>query len=455
MFCPKCARENLERNKFCNGCGASLRIESSPVQSFAPPASIVPPPAPPLKIETQTVSPTPQLDDSFAKPEFNQETSTGKSIEAGRISLPIAVADEKWNEENNAGAAKVAENSEAHFDNLLLALDERIVDDISAVGISEPEAALKTENRLKEPLNDYFSEVAGKYGTSRRQSPTDKNNRLVATIPIVAGAIVLLGLLGAALYFTNKNQTVPTNIVAANEKTPDENVSSKRTPPQAPPEMVRVAGGEFMMGANSGDEFSRPAHLVSVKPFFIDKTEVTCEEYKKFVDATGHQPPVGWQNGNFPPGAARRPVTGVNWDDANAFAKWRDKRLPSEAEWEFAARGTDGRIYPWGNDWKPEMANADKQKTSVQDVAASDGQSPFGVFDLSGNAWEWTADDALPYPNGKPFESNAADAKIIRGGFFGSSKEKATAIFRRSWGARSETDYTNTGFRCVRDIPSN
>src|SRR5688572_1012757 len=124
--------------------------------------------------------------------------------------------------------------------------------------------------------------------------------------------------------------------------------------------MAYVPGGDFTMGRDDGDEYERPAHLVTVKPFFIDLNEVTNEDYEKFVKEKGYQPPASWKTGTYPEGAGRLPVTGVNWEDANAYAAWAGKRLPTEEEWEFAARGADGRTYPWGNEWQPGQANADK-----------------------------------------------------------------------------------------------
>src|SRR5690349_20022879 len=113
--------------------------------------------------------------------------------------------------------------------------------------------------------------------------------------------------------------------------------------------MAYIPGGEFQMGSNDGDELERQQHKVTVRPFFIDLYEVTCEDYEKFLKASSHRPPPSWKNQNYPPGAAHKPVTDVNWDDANAYAQWAGKRLPTEEEWEFAARRTDGRRYPWGN----------------------------------------------------------------------------------------------------------
>jgi serine/threonine-protein kinase len=208
------------------------------------------------------------------------------------------------------------------------------------------------------------------------------------------------------------------------------------------------------MGSTWGDEFESPPHRIVVKPFFIDTHEVTCDEYQKFIAATEYPTPPGWINGQYPTGTARRPVTGVNWDDANAYAKWAGKRLPSEAEWEFAARGTEGRRYPWGNEWRPGFSNADSTSLGrMSDVGAySAGASPFGLFDMVGNAWEWTSSDFIAYPGSNVSVQSSEDNKVIRGGCYLSKKTQATATYRFSWSARNAEGYENTSFRCVKDI---
>ena len=219
------------------------------------------------------------------------------------------------------------------------------------------------------------------------------------------------------------------------------------------PGMVYVPGGEFTMGTDTGDEYERPAHKVQLASFYIDINEVTCEDYLKFTTAKHHRLPPNWTNGSFPPGSAKQPVTGVDWYDATAYAEWAGKRLPTEEEWEYAARGRSGGRYPWGNDWKPNFANADdssaRRLTNVGFY--TEGKTSTGVMDMIGNAWEWTASDVSSYPGGH-FSSPVPKAvKVIRGGSWQESKQQATTTYRGFLEMSGAEDYSATGFRCVRD----
>ena len=243
------------------------------------------------------------------------------------------------------------------------------------------------------------------------------------------------------------------------EPTANNNTAVKPSPPVG---MALVAGGSFTMGGDEQlygkEKFTSPPHQVSVKPFFMDIYEVTCEEYKKFIDATGYLPPKNWNGKSYPPGTAKFPVTNVNWDAANAYAKWAGKRLPTEAEWEFAARGTDGRLYSWGSKWQDGMANANNVKKGLVEVGTFKGASPFGIYDLIGNAWEWTSTTLEPYPGGTlPTIEAGREIKIIRGGGWQSDTENATATRRGFYGARDEVTYgyENMSFRCVKDVTEN
>jgi formylglycine-generating enzyme required for sulfatase activity len=219
------------------------------------------------------------------------------------------------------------------------------------------------------------------------------------------------------------------------------------------PGMVYIAGGEFTMGSDTGDEYERPAHKVKLSSFYLDVYEVTCEEYLKFAIAKGHRLPAKWTNGSFPAGAAKQPVTGVDWYDATAYAEWAGKRLPTEEEWEFSARGTNGGRYPWGNNWITNAANAgDSSAQRLQDVGSfPGGKTSAGVMDMIGNAWEWTASDVSIYPGGHFSSPVPNSVKVIRGGSWQEKQQQATTTYRGFLRMSGAEDYSATGFRCVKD----
>lgn len=219
--------------------------------------------------------------------------------------------------------------------------------------------------------------------------------------------------------------------------------------PTAPPGMIYVPGGEFMMGRNGGDAYEGPPLKFAVKPFFIDRTEVRNEEYLRFIEATGRPAPPDWVEGRYPLGADRLPVVNVTWNDALEYSKWAKKRLPSEAEWEFAARGTDSRIYPWGNDWDPRRANVGLTSGGkiMETGVFSGGMSPFGLMDMTGNVWEWTASKSTRY--GTQTEI-LPEGRVIRGGAYDANATQSTATYRGFLDPQKA--YPKTGFRSVRDV---
>jgi len=217
--------------------------------------------------------------------------------------------------------------------------------------------------------------------------------------------------------------------------------------------MAYVAGGEFMMGNDTGDEYERPAHKVRVSPFYIDINEVTCEDYLKFVTATSHRAPPNWEHGTYPSGGARRPVTGVDWNDATAYAEWAGKRLPTEEEWEFAAKAATNNRYPWGNDWRDNAANAgDSSAHQLVNVGSyPEGKTSAGLMDMIGNAWEWTSSDVVTYPGGHFASTVPKEVKVIRGGSWQETNQQATTTYRGFVRVRGAEDYSATGFRCAKD----
>ena len=165
--------------------------------------------------------------------------------------------------------------------------------------------------------------------------------------------------------------------------------------------MVLIPAGDFLMGSTEADEQAKgdekPQRVVNVPAFYIDQFEVTHIEYKRFIDATGYPPPPSWTEGKYAYDADFYPIVEVTWWDAMAYARWAGKRLPTEAEWEKAARGTDGRRYPWGNDYDSHLANTGRFFVPVN--AHLEAASPYGVVNMAGNASEWTGSVYVPYPD--------------------------------------------------------
>lgn len=228
--------------------------------------------------------------------------------------------------------------------------------------------------------------------------------------------------------------------------------------------MVLVPAGEFTMGSDNGDDDEQPIHRVYVDAFYIDKFEVTNGRFAKFVKAIQSEPPWGFADKETPVVQRDRPVRWVNWMDAMGYCLWVGKRLPTEAEWEKAARGTDGRIYPWGNDPPtPEHAvfgRKEGRSDSLSSIGNRDkGMSPYGVHDLAGNLYEWVMDwyDEVFYSNFakspaiNPQGPSEGTAKAQRGGSYINNPYRLRSSFRTK-GDPTEED-PNVGFRCAQDVP--
>ena len=195
-----------------------------------------------------------------------------------------------------------------------------------------------------------------------------------------------------------------------------------------PPEgMVLVQGGKFLMGTDEKDTKDKaaeygiikpwfkdqhPAHQIDIPTFYIDRYEVTNAQYREFVQKTGRRSPPDWTGGGYPKGKENHPVVHITWTDANAYCLSAGKRLPTEAEWEKAARGTDGRKYSWGNEFDEQRANINNQVGQSTPVGQfENGKSPYGAYDMIGNVWEWTSDWYKPYP-GNTYEDDKFGEKV-------------------------------------------
>ena len=229
-----------------------------------------------------------------------------------------------------------------------------------------------------------------------------------------------------------------------------------------PNKMVLIPAGEFIMGSDNRLPDEGPQHLVKLDAYYIDIYEVTNLQYKKFNDATKRRSPTHFRNRTFPEGKADHPVTYVSWEDADAYCLWVSKRLPTDQEWEKAARGTDGRIFPWGNEFDAKNANTPlrwQQIGAFGDTtpvgAFKGGVTPYGVYDMSGNVWEWTASWYKAYPdNDVPSESYGERYKTLKGGsWFDCSFYNcgiSAPVFNRAFFS-VHTKNDSFGFRCAKD----
>ncbi|HOX39947.1 MAG TPA: bifunctional serine/threonine-protein kinase/formylglycine-generating enzyme family protein [Candidatus Brocadiia bacterium] len=221
---------------------------------------------------------------------------------------------------------------------------------------------------------------------------------------------------------------------------------------RAPPGMVFIPEGECVIGCDECPDES-PKRSLFVKSFYIDEAPVTNDCYAEFCRATGHPPPSHWPAGQCARALIGLPVVNVSWSDAEAYAKWAFKRLPFEPEWEKAARGPDGLIYPWGNEFDPARCNFEESddKGLSQVGKYANGVSPYDCYDMIGNVEEWTADWYGPYPGSAiRYDPSAPKLKVTRGGSY---KEKITGLRasrRYARDPRSVAYYI--GFRCVKDV---
>ena len=293
----------------------------------------------------------------------------------------------------------------------------------------------------------------------RENRQSKQNRKMFFVAGGIGGSIIILAIFGFLI--SKLISFLPLTLIANSANSANTNSANPllnpptNNKPTVPTGMAYVSGGDFMMGRDDGkSEAEKPAHKVSVNPFFMDIYEVTNAQYAEFIKATNYKPPSEWKNGIYPDGQAKFPVVSVNWDNANAYAKWANKRLPTEEEWEFAARGTGNFLYPWGNDWKSGNANADGASKGLVEVGKFKGASPFGIYDMVGNAFEWTSSDFTACPNGKLPDvfTGKSNLKTIRGGSFEATKDFATSTYRIGWTATGAENYNRTGFRCLKDV---
>ena len=238
--------------------------------------------------------------------------------------------------------------------------------------------------------------------------------------------------------------------------------------------MVLIPAGDFLMGTNKVDKDDTHKKIGAVKPlyldqhperkvfldsYYIDRYEVTNKKYIEFLETnqfTDH--PAHWNEGIYPEGQGDHPVTQVTWWEAWSFCQWEDKQLPTEAQWEKAARGPNGLSFPWGNEYKKGNANVgiegDRQTVPVN--AYPEDSSHYKVIGLSGNVMEWTLNWYLPYPGNSRKEFRFGKTfKVLRGNGFQRAGHYFLEAYKYSF-TRTEANpndfFENVGFRCVKNI---
>ena len=254
-----------------------------------------------------------------------------------------------------------------------------------------------------------------------------------------------------------KSETAPKTEEAPVTNAPSQPETAAPASEKALPDgVIAVAGGEIAIG---GGDTKLPIERVFVKDFAIAETEVTNAEYAQFIRETGHAAPSDWKDSEPPKGRENYPVTNVSYSDAADFCKWMEKktgltvRLPSEAEWEYAARGTSANKYPWGAEWNKEAAHSEETGGKVSAVKSFQlNRSPFGAYDMAGNVWEWTAEkvsksDAVIDPRVKKALDAGEVLRVVKGG---SAFEKANQISVQSrYEIPESTKDVWVGFRYV------
>lgn len=225
-------------------------------------------------------------------------------------------------------------------------------------------------------------------------------------------------------------------------------------------DMVLIPAGSFTMGQNGSKPKNGPAHAVDLPVFEIDRFEVTNDEFAHFTDQSGYvtyaeeNSSKNWRDAAQ--GKGNHPVVYITWDDATAYCEWAGKRLSTEAEWEKAARGDDGRAYPWGNEFAAQNGNfyegGIRGTTAVGSFGG--GASPYGVQDMAGNVREWVADYFLAYPGAAPDADPffGEENRVNRGGgWFDGEDGEIVTTYNRNAGPPGTSANDDIGFRCARD----
>lgn len=272
------------------------------------------------------------------------------------------------------------------------------------------------------------------------------------------GAFFTLGL-GVALAVhpqAGRAAQMPTSATAA---TPAVDSASAMVNPKDGMVLMRIPGGTYRLGADQGKPAERPVHQVTLRPYALGRTEVTNAQYRRFVEATRHRGDGDWAD-SVARWGEQAPVVRVSWYDAQAYCAWAGLRLPTEAEWEVAARGPQGRTYPWGDLWDASRCrNSVGTPCSPESPGAvasyPQGASPFGCLDMAGNVWEWCSSKYKVYPyeaaDGREALTGYADLRVIRGGAW-NAKDPTSFRGAHRYAALPSDALNILGFRAAKSL---
>ncbi len=238
----------------------------------------------------------------------------------------------------------------------------------------------------------------------------------------------------------------------------------RKTPADGLTDMAYIPAGEFIRGMAEDDPlgfvWATPRSKVKLPAYYIDRHEVTNREYKKFLDVTGRRSPgdqkqdtiYNWREGVYRKGLDDHPVVLVDWNDATAYCLWAGKRLPTEAEWEKAARGTDGRYWPWGDEFDKFKANTRDFGVQMSMPVGSfpEGASPYGVMDMAGNVFEWTGSWYKAYPGSKRIHPDYGEKFMVTRGGAWTSRADPYAYTMGRTAQPAGYRHRSIGFRCAR-----